>query len=44
MLSQNKPYGPFPSQDVANTILEGVLERLNSGESEEDIQNHNMCS
>lgn len=38
MLSRNRPYGPFPDKDVANTILEGVVKRLENGESEEDIQ------
>ena len=38
MLSRNAPYGPFPEKEVANTILEGVVKRLENGESEEDIQ------
>jgi hypothetical protein len=37
MLSQHSPYGPFPDKDVANTILEGVIKRLEAGESEEEI-------
>ena len=38
MLSRNSPYGPFPDKDVANTILDGVVKRLENGESEDDIQ------
>ena len=38
MLSRNQPYGPFPDKDVATTILEGVVKRLENGESEDDIQ------
>jgi len=40
MLSHKSPYGPFPNKDVANTILEGLIERLSNGESEEDFRNH----
>lgn len=28
-------YGPFPDKDVAQTILEGVLKRLNAGNTDE---------
>jgi len=38
MLTPRRAYGPFPDQDIANTILEGLLLRLASGESEEDFQ------
>lgn len=38
MLSRNAPYGPFPDKNVANTILDGVVKRLENGESEDDIQ------
>ena len=38
ILSPNKPYGPFPDKDVAETVLKGLLRRLNSGESIEEIQ------
>jgi len=38
ILSRNQPYGPFPDKEVANTILEGLVERLDKGESEEDIR------
>ena len=40
MLSHNKPYGPFPDKDVAITVLKGLLQRLNSGESIDDLQKH----
>jgi len=39
MLSHSKPYGPFPDKNVAKTVLEGLLKRLENGESEQDIQN-----
>jgi len=39
MLSHNKPYGPFSDKDTAITILEGLIKRLENGESEADIQN-----
>jgi hypothetical protein len=38
MLSPRKAYGPFPNKDVANTVLEGLLNRLANGESEENFQ------
>ena len=38
MLSHNKPYGPFPDKDVATTVLKGLLKRLESGETIDDIQ------
>jgi len=37
-LSNNKPYGPFLDKDVANTIYEGLVERLNKSEADGDIQ------
>ena len=38
ILSPNRPYGPFPEKDVADTVLKGLLKRLHNGESIDDIR------
>jgi len=38
MLSHSRPYGPFKDKDLAHTILEGLVKRLENGESEDDIR------